>query len=252
MVSNKDVSDSTGVAGNAAQKAVTLESSLVDYKGFNGSLSDYKWNPKPAKAPIVLLIFGVPGVGKSYVMKVFQEAHKDYEVKILNYGDVMFEVASKNYGIKHRDEMRAKLSVEQQKEIQLKAASSIAEKSRLGTNKMVYCVDTHATVETPNGYLIGVPPSVFNILNPDAIFLFNHNPEVVSKQRIKDNEAGLRKRDPSTENIVRHQTVNQLVVEETAKACGVPAVIIERGIAMNPAVDAEFVYKSLTTLKRSK
>ena len=54
----------------------------------------------------VVIVTGVPGVGKSTVMAAAEE----YGYKIVNFGTTMFEEAQKE-GVKDRDDMR-KLSIE--------------------------------------------------------------------------------------------------------------------------------------------
>ena len=68
----------------------------------------------------VVIVTGVPGVGKSTVMA----AAKEYGYKIVNFGTTMFEEAQKE-GVKNRDDMR-KLAVEEQQRLQKQAG----EKSR--------------------------------------------------------------------------------------------------------------------------
>ena len=87
----------------------------------------------------MIIVMGLPGAGKTTVLKGVKSEHK-----ILNYGDIMFEIEKEKYGIKDRDEMR-KLPVEKQKEVQ----KLVSEKLSKETGKVI--LDTHCSVNTPGG-----------------------------------------------------------------------------------------------------
>ena len=92
----------------------------------------------------VVVVTGVPGVGKSTVMGAAEE----YGYKIVNFGTTMFEEAQKE-GVSDRDDMR-KLAVEEQQRLQKQAGEKI---SKMGN----VVVDTHASILTPAGYMPGLP-----------------------------------------------------------------------------------------------
>ena len=81
----------------------------------------------------VVVVTGVPGVGKSTVMGAAEE----YGYKIVNFGTTMFEEAQKE-GVSDRDHMR-KLAVEEQQRLQKQAGEKIS-----GMGDVV--VDTHASI----------------------------------------------------------------------------------------------------------
>ncbi|RLF48110.1 MAG: adenylate kinase [Thermoplasmata archaeon] len=144
-----------------------------------------------------VIIAGIPGAGKTTVLN---EALKIKKMEVVNYGDVMFEMA-KQEGIEDRDEMR-KLPYEKQRELQLKAAKKIAEKDDV-------IIDTHCTIKTPYGYLPGLPYDVLQILQPKRIILIEAEPEEIEARRKKDE--GIRKRDEeSREGIELHQMMNRI------------------------------------------
>ena len=144
-----------------------------------------------------IIIAGIPGAGKTTVLK---EALKIKDMEVINYGDVMFEIA-KQYGIKSRDEIR-KLPYEKQLELQLEAAKKIAEKENV-------IIDTHCTIKTPYGYLPGLPYNVLKILQPKRIILVEASPHEIEERRKKDAE--IRQRDiESKEEIELHQIMNRI------------------------------------------
>ena len=112
----------------------------------------------------VVIVTGVPGVGKSTVMN----AAKDYGYKIVNFGSTMFEEAQKE-GVDNRDEMR-KLPVEKQQDLQRQAGDRI---SKMGD----VVVDTHASILTPSGFMPGLPEWTIRALNPNIIVLVENKKE---------------------------------------------------------------------------
>jgi adenylate kinase len=122
--------------------------------------------------------------------------------KIVNMGDLIFKLAKKKLGIKNRDEMRGKLSPDQQRGYQDLTAKQVAKMK----NKILI-IDTHITINTPHGYFPGLSEDTVHILRPDIIVLLEFRPEDVIERR--KNDAG-RKRDSETkEEIELHQTYNR-------------------------------------------
>lgn len=125
-----------------------------------------------------IILLAVPGAGKSSTIQVVQKEIPD--VKKVVYGDYMFEVAKEKYGIEDRDDMKKKLSIEEQTKLQEDAAEEIA---KIPGNVIV---DTHGTIKTPLGYWPGLPTNIITKLRADAIVLVEFNPEAIIKRRGKD------------------------------------------------------------------
>lgn len=143
------------------------------------------------------IVAGIPGAGKTTVLN---EVIKKAGIEVINYGDVMFEMAKKE-GIKDRDEMR-KLPYEKQRELQRKAAEEIAKKDNV-------IIDTHCTIKTPYGYLPGLPYDVLQILKPERIILIEADVDEILQRRKKDEE--IRQRDKeSKEEMEEHQLMNRI------------------------------------------
>ena len=147
----------------------------------------------------VVVMTGIPGSGSTTVLKT---ALENLDYINVNYGDEMLEIA-KNQGIvENRDELR-KLSAAQQKEIQKEAAKSIKKKSE---NQNII-VDTHCTINTPSGYLPGLPEWVLSELQPDCFLILEADAEEIFLRRISDTT---RSRDmESIEDINTHQQMNR-------------------------------------------
>ncbi len=129
-----------------------------------------------------VVIVGIPGVGKttliSKIVEILKEKQKN--VSVYSFGTVMLEEA-KNEGIADRDELR-KLSVDRQKHFQIMAATKIA----LKKNDVVI-IDTHAFINTTEGFHPGLPLYVIDLLKPTNFISISARPEEIYNRRMKDN-----------------------------------------------------------------
>jgi len=149
----------------------------------------------------VVMITGIPGVGKSTITRMALKKTKA-RFRLVNFGDLMFEEAVKSGLVRHRDEMR-RLNPGVQKELQLKVARRIVEIAE----REPVLLDTHATIRTPVGYLLGFPREVIEVINPDFIVIIEASPSEILGRRLRDLK---RDRDVETEEqIRRHQDLNR-------------------------------------------
>ncbi|MGY5852101.1 MAG: adenylate kinase [Candidatus Thorarchaeota archaeon] len=132
----------------------------------------------------VVIVTGIPGVGKTTVIntavEMVKEQHSE-DVLILNFGTEMFEVASKKGLIQDRDELR-KMPTSRQREVQRMAGESIAEKAK----KARVIVDTHTLIQTNNGFLIGLPEWVVRAISPKTVVLVEADSENIANRRSSD------------------------------------------------------------------
>lgn len=160
-----------------------------------------------------IVVTGVPGVGKTTVMEAAADAEG---LDVVVFGTEMFEVAQRRGYVKDRDDMR-KMRPEYQREVQREAAVSIA---ALGD----VIVDTHCTVQTPKGFLPGLPAWVLEALRPSAIVLVEATAEEIQGRRAKDTS---RVRDSdSLEAIERHQRLNRAAAMAYATLTGATVAIV--------------------------
>ncbi len=157
----------------------------------------------------MIIVMGLPGAGKTTVLKGVKS---DY--RILNYGDLMFEIEKEKYGIKDRDEMR-KLPVEKQKEVQ----KLVAEKLSKEEGKVI--LDTHCSVNTPGGYYPGLPFEFLKVLKVDALVLITADPKEIEQRRTRDPS---RKRD--IDDVALHDLMNKAFLAAYSAFTGAPAVVI--------------------------
>ena len=111
----------------------------------------------------VVVVTGVPGVGKSTVMAGASEAGYGS----VNFGDMMFEVAQTE-GVADRDQMR-KLPIVEQQRLQRLAGERIAAMGDV-------VVDTHASIRTAQGFMPGLPEWTLRAMAPTIIVLVEATP----------------------------------------------------------------------------
>ena len=159
-----------------------------------------------------IIVTGVPGVGKSTCMKAASEAKN---LKIINFGDLMFKVAH-DMGIEDRDLLR-KEPLERQRELQRRAAVNIGKMDNI-------IIDTHCMIKTDKGFFPGLPSWVIQKLEPVTIFLIEADPAQIIARRHKD---GSRFRDRDTVEVVAlHQELNRMAAASYASLCGASIKII--------------------------
>jgi adenylate kinase len=161
----------------------------------------------------VIVVTGIPGVGKTTVMK---QAAEGIDIKFVTFGSVMIDIAKEMGLVKDRDEMR-KLTLDQQKDLQIRSAEKVASMGDV-------ILDTHCTVKTPKGYMPGLPEWVLKKLKPTAIVVVEADPDEIFNRRAKDST---RNRDPdSEEEIAEHQQINRSAAMSYATLTGATVKIV--------------------------
>ncbi|MEO2220019.1 MAG: adenylate kinase [Nitrosopumilus sp.] len=162
-----------------------------------------------------ILMVGIPGVGKSTLLTTMVEILKNHKknVIVINYGSLMFDVAKEN-GLQNRDDLR-KLSVTEQQRLQKIAADKIATH-----NEKVVIIDTHAFINSPEGYYPGLPEHVLKIIKPSNFVSVSAKPEEIYNRRMKDDT---RNRDNITlENIKKELDYQTGMISACAVITGSP------------------------------
>jgi adenylate kinase len=164
-----------------------------------------------------IIVASVPGGGKSTVLKFVKK--KLPKAKIVTAGDIYLEIARKKYGITDRDEMRKKLTIEQQKKIQEIVAKRISK-----MREKILFINTHIAIKTPYGFFPALSEKTMGIMKPDLIVLLEFNPKDILKRRLADKK---RKRDiESLEEIEQHQMINRNSAFDVASDTECPVKII--------------------------
>jgi len=144
-----------------------------------------------------VVMVGIPGVGKTTLLSKMVEILKNHDksVSVMSFGTLMFEIAKKN-GLKDRDELR-KLPVTEQQNLQKIAAEKIAEQT-----EQVVIIDTHAFINSSEGYYPGLPEHVLKIIKPTNFVAVTAKPEEIYSRRMSD---GTRNRDKITLTIIKKE-----------------------------------------------
>jgi adenylate kinase len=169
-----------------------------------------------------IILVGIPGVGKTTLLTKMVEILKDHKknVVVINYGSLMFDVAKEN-GLTDRDQLR-KLSVSEQQRLQKIAAEKIA-----GHEEEVVIIDTHAFINSPEGYYPGLPEHVLKIIKPTNFVSVSAKPEEIYNRRMKDDT---RNRDKITlANIKKELDVQSGMMSACAVITGSPVRLVLNG-----------------------
>jgi adenylate kinase len=156
-------------------------------------------NKKSASSRIIL-ITGVPGVGKTSIAQKIAENHT---LPIINFGDILFtKVKTKYKNIQNVDEMRTKLSRERYKDMQLLTAQEIV---ATPGDKII---TSHLSIDTPIGFMPGFPRQIVDILRPDMIIIIESPMKEIKARR--ENDLSCRDRSHKLEMWIEfHQQYNR-------------------------------------------
>ncbi len=142
--------------------------------------------------PRVLVVAGLPGVGKSTVLSLTKELleKEGYVVEVLNYGDFMVKILKDKGVVKSRDEIR-RLSLTEQRNAQALVAKEIRkyiEEKAAGCGNKVFVafIDTHVIIKTTTGLWPGMPEYAVKEIKPDSIILVEANPEEIVARQLRD------------------------------------------------------------------
>lgn len=162
-----------------------------------------------------VVMVGIPGVGKTSLLKRVVEllTEQKKSVSVVSFGTLMFDVAKDN-GVSDRDDLR-KLPVSEQQKLQKIAAEKIS-----AMTDQVVIVDTHAFINSVEGYYPGLPEHVLKIINPTNFVSVSAQPEEIYSRRIKD---FTRNRDKITlANVKKELDFQSGIISACAVICGAP------------------------------
>lgn len=140
------------------------------------------------------IVFGVPGVGKTSVMKGVVEKTG---INRVHWGDLSKDIAVANNLINDIDELR-KLDLESQLKVKEMVVNRILEESSSASGDMV--IETHAAIKTPQGFLPGLEMRTIQRLDPDVFIVVEAKPELVFQRRLLD-ETRTRKDDLTIDEV---------------------------------------------------
>ncbi len=169
-----------------------------------------------------IIMIGIPGVGKTTLLSRIVEILKNHKrnMYVISYGTLMFEVSKEN-GVTDRDDLR-KLPVSEQQRLQ----KVVAEKISAHTEEIII-IDTHAFINSPEGYYPGLPEHVLKIIKPTNFISVSAKPEEIYNRRMKDDT---RHRDKITlANIKKELNVQSGMISACAVITGAPVRHILNG-----------------------
>lgn len=166
-----------------------------------------------------VVIVGIPGVGKTSIVSRLAGilTSNGKATTVVSFGTIMLGEARKQ-GLENRDQLR-KIPTEKQKELQKKAAESIA---ALFEDYVI--VDTHAFISTPAGYYPGLPAGVLEALKPSNFISVYARPEDIYNRRLKDET---RNRDKvSIDDIKNELAFHQSMISACSVISGSPVIAV--------------------------
>lgn len=169
---------------------------------------------------MIIVITGLPGAGKTTTIEAVMKEIGD-KIEVVSFGTEMMKVVEK-YGIKHRDEIRKKLTPAQIEEAQIEVAKRIDKMAK--ETKKIILVDTHASIKTEFGYLPGIPDGVINNMKIAGFVYITTKYEEIIRRRAQDTT---RERDEEDKvDISLHNEMNLAVLSACAIKTGAPVKII--------------------------
>jgi adenylate kinase len=178
----------------------------------------------------VTVVSGIPGVGAS---KVCEEARRELgdEYTLVNSGDVMLEVALERGLAKSRGDL-AELPLPEQRVLQRRAGEYIRREARKGP----VIANTHLVVQTPYGFLPGLPAPVLADVDPTAILLVEAEATTICERR---DRSDYRDYPEETELMVTfHQQLSRAAAMGYSMESGVPVQLVPNDGGVDEAVDS--------------
>lgn len=167
----------------------------------------------------VNIVVGLSGVGKGTVMEQAMNL-SDQEYEVINYGDRMLEIAMDEDLVDDRDELK-KMTPEENKRVQKLAGESIVEEAE--ENDVI--VETHAALQTPYGYIPGLPEWSVKALDPEKIIMVDADSEEIM-ERTRDDDTREREHD-SVDGITEYRTIAREMAAAGAVMTGAYLTVIK-------------------------
>lgn len=163
-----------------------------------------------------VVVVGIPGVGKTTVVEKLRSRLEG--AKLVTFGTVMFEEATRRRWVKGRDEMR-KLPIDRQSRLQRFASAKISKMA-----DRIVLVDTHLFIRTKEGFWPGLPFDVARVLKPTHLILVEASPEEVAARRAKD---AARARDKViVEELEKETQLGRTYLSAVSTLTGAPMLIV--------------------------
>lgn len=164
---------------------------------------------------MLVIVVGLTGVGKSTVINHARQLDTCPQFTVVNYGDVLLELAQERGLADNRDEL-TDIPPEPYSELQKAVPRHIAD---LAEDELII-LDTHATLKTPTGYRPGLPKDTIDVLNPANISFIKAPGQAIANRRAGDDT---RDRDNDTPpELQQQQQVALRMASTNAVLAGCP------------------------------
>lgn len=193
----------------------------------------------------IVVVTGIPGVGKTTVLKGLERVAEDagLKLRIVTFSTVMLNIAKSEGKTFERDGLR-KLPLSEQRDLQRRAAVKIA---GMVQRDETLIVDTHMVVRTGVGYWSGLPQNVLDALKPSLFVLLEADPREVTQRRVGD---GSRRRDRvAIDEIVDEISVARSIAASCATLTGAPFKVIKNPTGRKMEV-AEELLRTIIEIRR--
>lgn len=183
----------------------------------------------------LIIVTGVPGAGKSTVLKAVGEVFPS--IKIVGYGEEMVKELAQQ-GV-DRDQLR-KMPVEKQVAIRKAVALKIVQ-----DKAPITILDSHACIKTEAGYTPGFPMDILTLLKPKAFVGVECPVELIVERRMHDSSR--RRDEEAVQELALHQALTrQYLVAYSALTGGNLCIVVNGSNAL--AENIQPFVKLLTSL----
>jgi adenylate kinase len=165
----------------------------------------------------LIIVTGVPGSGKSTVLKTVGEMFPS--IKIVGYGEEMAKELA-HQGI-DRDQLR-KMPVERQVAVRKAVALKIVQDTAA-----IKILDSHACIRTEAGYTPGFPMDILSLLKPKAFVGVECPVELIVERRIHDSSR--RRDEEDVRELALHQALTRQYLVAYSAITGGNLCIVENG-----------------------
>ncbi|MBO3762671.1 MAG: adenylate kinase [Thermoproteota archaeon] len=175
----------------------------------------------------IAIVVGVSGVGKSTLLSKMVSIATLEKVKlsVVNIGSIMFGIALNRNLAKSRDEIRM-LNLSIQEELRKASYSKLIALKKVNEFTVI---DTHYLVRSRGGYLIGLPKSLLDCIQPNFFAIVEAPIKDIMKRRHMDKTRNREEVSPDEIEIEQSITRNSIFVLAALYNANVVRVINEEG-----------------------
>jgi adenylate kinase len=169
----------------------------------------------------VIIIVGLPGAGKTSVLN---ELKKMKNLEIVNFGDLISEIAIKKGLVKNRDELNY-VPVKIHRELQKTVAKKIKQLDKKARkNKKILIIDTHALLKKKEGFFPGISPELLKEKIEGFIFIDAPSEEIIERRKTDKTRT---REIVSKDEIDKHRFLSICFLSSYSSQTGAPLFIVE-------------------------